>query len=57
MYQALAIMFPVPAREAALSSRLSEVQISEKVVLPLSLVKLVLSNNWPLIVESLLDDC
>jgi len=57
VYQALAIMFPAPARAAALSSGMSEEEVAEKVVLPLPLVKLVLSDHWPMLVDSLLDDC
>jgi len=61
LYQSLPLLFPKAAREAALRAlnegRHTAETIAARVAMPLSLVKLVLSEEWPGICDDFLDGC
>lgn len=55
LYQALALLLPLSAREQALASGLPISKIADWVKLPESLVEIVLDEEWPEIREALLN--
>lgn len=61
LYQSLPLLFSNAARDAAISAisagRKTEKSVAEAAALPVSLVKLMLSDEWPAIAEEFLKDC
>lgn len=61
MYQSLPLLFPNAARSKALAAIAAGTHdaksIAKQAVLPLSIVTLILSKDWPAISSHFLDDC
>lgn len=61
LYQSLPLLFSNTARNAAITSigegRQTEKSVADAAALPLPLVKLMLSDEWPGIAEEFLKDC
>ncbi|WP_275789003.1 hypothetical protein [Pararhizobium gei] len=58
IYQALAIMFPLSARDQALEQRKAGrtvADVARWVCLPIPLVKMVMGDEWPELRQDLLD--
>lgn len=53
IYQALPLLFPMAARANALSKQIPAETIADKADLPLPLVRLVLEDDWPSILQDL----